>query len=68
MRAAKLTQRKRESKGYLHRSRVLHRAAAAGAEEDMDWLHVQKHRLATIVAQQDLQKLLPDGADATLLL
>lgn len=68
MKAAKLTQRKRESKGYLYRSRVLYRAAAARLEEDLDWLHIQKHRLATIVAQQDLQKLLPEGAAATELL
>lgn len=62
MKAAKLTQRKRESKGYQYRLGVLKRAAACRAEQDMGWLHHHRHRLATVVARQCLQELLPDGA------
>lgn len=62
MRAAKLTQRKRKSKGFQYRSGVLQRLAAARAEADQQWLQAQQERLATIVARQNLYELLPDGA------
>lgn len=59
MRAPKLTQRR--SKGYAYRSAVLQRLAAARAEENLEWLLEQHHRLATLIARQDLLQLLPDG-------
>lgn len=64
MRAAprKLTQRKRGSKGYNYRDSVLKRAHAARVEQDVEWLQRQRHRLATVVARQDLHELLPEGA------
>lgn len=61
---ARLTQRKRESKGYNYRDQKLKRAAAARAERDLEWLQVHGLRLATIVARQDLGLLLPEGMTA----
>lgn len=60
--AARLTQRKRKSRGFNYRSGVLLRLAAARAEADQLWLNAQQERLATIVARQHLYELLPDGA------
>lgn len=70
MRAAprRLTQPKRTSKGFNYRNNKLKRAAAAKAEEDLEWLQVQRHRLATLVARQACVEMLPDGAFAILIL
>lgn len=59
MRAAKLSQRR--SKRYAYRVTHLKRAAAMRSEEDLQWLEVQHHRLATVIARQDLLELLPEG-------
>lgn len=60
MRAAKrLTQRR--SRGYSYRLMVLKRAAASRSEEDLGWLETNSYRLKTLIARQDIHKLLPEG-------
>lgn len=61
-RARKLTQRR--SKGYAYRAAVLQRAAAIRAEQNLEWLQIQKQRLATVIARQDLHALLPEGTSS----
>lgn len=60
-RAARLTQRKRESKGYEYRSNVLKAKEARRLENDLEWLQEHEERLATIAARQCLHELLPEG-------
>lgn len=57
----RLVQRKRQSKGFEYRVGVLSRRRIAKEDEDLEWLQTHEHRLATIIARQDLHELLPDG-------
>lgn len=59
MQRARLSQRK--SRGYLYRRGYLQDFAARRMEANLSWLQAHQHRLATIIARQDLHKLLPEG-------
>lgn len=59
--AKRLTQRKRESRGYAYRNEKLQERSARKVEEDLAWLQVEERRLATLISRQDLEELLPEG-------